>query len=526
MTDPAEPSPRATWRTKALVLFLSVDLALAMSYFAWEPLKRWTRPWRYTVEEVLPELPFGEEDAAPPPLVVETAYLRGASLPDPTLAYVFAPHTLLRSYYPSNPRGYFHVDDSAAWSILRKWHLRQQEATQAEAKLTNVEGTEAIEVVLGPLPEKLDPWVITLQADSLRLRRTATLSLRLRARAEVARPIELVIMAKETKPESLVRQEIALGPEWTEWSEEFSFPEFGRTLTVSPVLNLAGAGATLWISELTAEVLDAEPPPPAAATTTTSDGQPAAEPPDYRYYVAQEINGQGFRDREFVQEKLAETLRIACLGDSFTYGTGVHVGDRFSDRLAGALEASRPTGVAQPGYEVLNFALPVYGIREERLQYENVVADYHPDLVLLTLCWNDHVSAQTERELGARHARDADSRAYLNEMRRRYDEGDFTECREHLRALKAACDARGSKLAAMIFNLNKHDGWERLIAEVTPELTALGVPLLVLGPHLQEAGIWAETAYAHPIDHHPNAEAHRLAAERLAEFLRAEKLVD
>lgn len=91
-------------------------------------------------------------------------------------------------------------------------------------------------------------------------------------------------------------------------------------------------------------------------------------------------NSAGFWDREFALAKPAGRCRVAFLGDSFTWGTGVREEERFTNLLE----------AANPEWESLNFGVPGYGTDQALLLWEETAARYRPDLVILTVYQNDY----------------------------------------------------------------------------------------------------------------------------------------
>lgn len=86
------------------------------------------------------------------------------------------------------------------------------------------------------------------------------------------------------------------------------------------------------------------------------------------------INGQGMRmDHDVAVERTPGVRRILLLGDSFTFGHGVSIQDRFGDRLERAL----------PDTEVLNLGVPGYGTDQQYLLYLREGVKYHADVVIL-----------------------------------------------------------------------------------------------------------------------------------------------
>lgn len=95
------------------------------------------------------------------------------------------------------------------------------------------------------------------------------------------------------------------------------------------------------------------------------------------------INSAGHRGAEFALEKDPDTYRIAVLGDSVAYGFGVKLEDTFAMRLQGSLRAQGRK------VEVLNFAVSGYGTESQLVLFNNKVARYEPDLLLVAYVLND-----------------------------------------------------------------------------------------------------------------------------------------
>lgn len=89
-------------------------------------------------------------------------------------------------------------------------------------------------------------------------------------------------------------------------------------------------------------------------------------------------NSLGFRERE-IGPKDPNRYRIVVIGDSFTYGNGVELQDRFSNLIEGFLG---------PQYEVLNFGHPGNNLPDHLNELDQVLK-FSPDFVLLQLYEND-----------------------------------------------------------------------------------------------------------------------------------------
>ena len=97
------------------------------------------------------------------------------------------------------------------------------------------------------------------------------------------------------------------------------------------------------------------------------------------------INDQGFRGDEFTLEKKAGVYRIACIGDSFTFGHGVRQEDTYPSQMETVL--NRAVGVGD--FEVLNFGVGGYNTEQEAILLDEKVLPYNPDLVILQYMLND-----------------------------------------------------------------------------------------------------------------------------------------
>ena len=91
---------------------------------------------------------------------------------------------------------------------------------------------------------------------------------------------------------------------------------------------------------------------------------------------------------DYTVHNLDNRLRIACLGDSVTFGHMVE----YTDSYPAMLEKR----FAELGHrvEVFNFALPGWSTRQQRIAYQVMVRKYRPDYVILSFCLNDVAEMQ------------------------------------------------------------------------------------------------------------------------------------
>jgi lysophospholipase L1-like esterase len=109
-----------------------------------------------------------------------------------------------------------------------------------------------------------------------------------------------------------------------------------------------------------------------------SDFYPGRNPGEDRT-VTYSTNSLGFRDGPIELPKPEGVYRIALLGDSITYGTGVAYEDTLSQRLQAVL-AERFLGA---GIEVLNCGTPATNTAQQAVMLEFRVRLFEPDLVVI-----------------------------------------------------------------------------------------------------------------------------------------------
>jgi lysophospholipase L1-like esterase len=95
------------------------------------------------------------------------------------------------------------------------------------------------------------------------------------------------------------------------------------------------------------------------------------------------------RDAEVSPGKPDDVLRIAFLGDSFTFAWGVEVAQGYADLLEGLLQQRLAAAGDNRRVEVLNFGVPGYNTATEVACLEHKALALKPDLILLQYFFND-----------------------------------------------------------------------------------------------------------------------------------------
>lgn len=100
-----------------------------------------------------------------------------------------------------------------------------------------------------------------------------------------------------------------------------------------------------------------------------------------------QTNSQGMRDEEPISEKDGKVVRIAVLGDSYTFGLGVLGEETYPSVLEERLyNHFAPKSIR---IDVLNFAVIGYATSDEVLVYEHKIPPWDPKLVIIGYCLND-----------------------------------------------------------------------------------------------------------------------------------------
>jgi lysophospholipase L1-like esterase len=164
----------------------------------------------------------------------------------------------------------------------------------------------------------------------------------------------------------------------------------GRALVLRLVLVLGSLLVAFAILELAAYLLHLAPPASPEVDTAivlyyTDPNGPVKLTPNWEGYVGfvkTRINEKGFRDRVFGPYPPPKMVRIAVLGDSYTMGDAVTLEASYPKQLEKLLNGDQPIEVMNNGLSSTNTSNQLYALQD-------VLRDYHPDLVVLGYNVND-----------------------------------------------------------------------------------------------------------------------------------------
>jgi lysophospholipase L1-like esterase len=276
------------------------------------------------------------------------------------------------------------------------------------------------------------------------------------------------------------------------------------------------------------------------------------EQPRWSYFdadgcIAVQNNSLGFRDEEFPVAKPKGEFRALALGDSFTYGIGVRQQDSWPEVLEDLLARERGGSV-----QVINCGMACGRGARSAAEYAPWVASdglgFAPDLVVLGFCLNDFSDAvpmlgyevpKYERVLGGicrildylrkylvmRAARQRPNTIDIDGIVAR-DAARWQQVQTGLRQLQQTLSAAGIPFVVAVFPmLSQLDGpypygnLHRMVGEFCERE---GIRVLDLWPAFR--GRADQDLWVHPTDQHPNDVGHRIIAEQVLEYLRAQGL--
>lgn len=238
-------------------------------------------------------------------------------------------------------------------------------------------------------------------------------------------------------------------------------------------------------------------------------------------------NSHGLRDRERSLAKGPNVIRIAALGDSFTFGHGVEGEQAWPSVLEGALNARAGSSL----FEVINFGVEGYSASDEAIVLRHKAMAWHPDAVVLGYVCNDP-EVDPIQPLHAYFHRPAWWQSshvlrliaqFRNSMRvRRYgpryidylhrDPRKWNTVLGAFDSVRATAAAAGIPVVVAIFPVK---AW--IAEQVAAAAGDRGFTVVVLGPAFSRASNGGEVRL--PNDAHPSALGHEIAAATILEAL-------
>lgn len=499
---------------KAVMLCLSLGLALVVGEAALES-RRAGQPVDAADSDLIRQFRQGQalrhempipDRAFPFP---KDVWVRGRSHVDPDLMYILEPHGLLKQYYPDNPRGYFYEESGPEWAMRQHWDTpgdRSYFLTPLSADGRSVR----VHFRTPYRPREYNPQVAW---GRFAVRMGQRLGATLRCRSDKPRRVFAVwVGAVDPWPKLAAEGSFEVAAEWRE-----------QALNSVATADHDQAHLVLAFSP------DEAPLDLADVQITVGDQPATLKPlPDlYRHYVSYSMNSQGHRDHEYVIPRPEQVFRIVCLGDSFTFGQGVHSHHVVSAVLAARLNEQADALGDDTRFEAINCGTCGYATREERFAYERICRPYGAQLVLVLMVLNDDINSRDEQSQLAKQGQGFEVLEAVRQAAKS-SQRDFTKSLAELKALNQSCQADGAKLVVAVYRhepLSEASDWNNLIKTVQPGLAELDIPFIDLGESILAKGNYNDLRVYPGGDAHPSPLAHAAAAEALETFLRGRGLV-
>jgi lysophospholipase L1-like esterase len=213
------------------------------------------------------------------------------------------------------------------------------------------------------------------------------------------------------------------------------------------------------------------------------------------------------------ETKDSNVFRIACLGDSLTFGTGVSLEETWPAQL----EKNLNRVAWEPLVEVINAGIAGYSLYDEWFFFLQQIYRYSPDFVIVGLCENDAELFGATQGNYEDHVREcwSENGPYLP-----YFKAALAEFGRQLSALNipflvAFYDISGSKEAS---------GYSSMLQRICADNEFCFVDLASEFTG-EFSGNINTTMRASSVDGHPSATAHQIAAQKLTKYITRNKVL-
>jgi lysophospholipase L1-like esterase len=434
------------------------------------------------------------------------------SLSDPQIGFRYAPHSIAKNFYPTNPRDYFERTDP----ITETWHLETHGSSQATLEHAQTEDGRVMRITI-PKLAGAEAWHVKLQQKPFTITGGTQYVVSFHARAAAPRQVGCAVGNNHEPWLALgTYHEYTVGTEWNRF--ECPFVATASDSNARLFFDLAKSDTPVELANVVVRDVSAN-----------RDVQPVTSAEEF--FISYRFNSLGFRGPERAIPAPPGTFRILALGDSYALGVGVREEDTFEAQLEGRLKVRAAAAGDARVYEVINAGVSGYDTRQERLSYERYSSKYEPQVVLVMMVFNDDMSFEQEQAnglvdtnpRGVGISRLAARVTAMTGPQRLYD---YTRSIDELLELNAITKKRGQKMAVVFFrHSDVFAPWNKLVADVTAGLEGTDVPLLDLGKTLLGGKFDENDLKVHEVDGHPNEIAHRLAAEEIDRFLQTAGLL-
>lgn len=200
------------------------------------------------------------------------------------------------------------------------------------------------------------------------------------------------------------------------------------------------------------------------------------------------------------EKKAKDVFRILCIGDSMTYGHGVN----FDETLPCYLEMFLNRAIWNLYVEVINEGVCGHSIYDEWNQFVQRGVRFHPDLLLIILCDND-VELFSVADSYAQHIQEC------------WDEDGMhlSYFRKFVIDIKSITSELGLPVVVGFYHIYNDDLAPRASSIIGAACAGNGIDYVDMSVDFR-SGV---PMWLNDLDGHPGAQAHSIAAGKLARFL-------
>jgi hypothetical protein len=431
----------------------------------------------------------------------------------PLLGQYYAPYSVVKTYYPGNPRGYFEEEDPRE----SRWRLVVDQDNRASLMFPR-ENPDMVRIAITKATSET-PWHIQLNQKRFSLKSNHRYAMVFQARADARRRVGVAVSKAYAPWNDLgLHTEVELTPQWQSFGIDFMATMDDDNARVH--FDVGGSKISVDLASVSLRSLP--------------DGRTIEPTVPKRYVVSYRFNALGCRGRDYSVPRPRSVVRILLLGDSYTLGVGVNEEDTFARQLEillNQLASQRSSG----NYEVINCGVSGYGTREERLFYETLAPMYEPDVVLLVMVHNDNRSWVDDVKMGYAKRR-PDKLEQLSVVWSRIQDyryeppfPDYSGSLEEIIKLSRSVRNRGARLAVVIFRNNPmaRERDNALVKTIKEGLRDTDVSVLDFreldeDPSERDFFVYRENM----LDLHPNETAHQIASRAMLRFLAQQRVVN
>lgn len=248
------------------------------------------------------------------------------------------------------------------------------------------------------------------------------------------------------------------------------------------------------------------------------------------------INSQGLRDYEYELKKPENSIRIAAVGDSITFGDGINLEDTYVKQLEKILNNHCNKKV-----EILNFGASGASIINELELIQRKVLLYKPDIIMLQIDVNDAQVIHQIRdvdpflngiilklknsnfEVSQWLKQKLEFYKYYRYRKQLTQEDEYNNVIRPLDAIKDICKENNIKLIVISYDAPYHPLY---YPKVLRDISGRDIPLLDLSSTKFGKLLYEEKYInpkldkdGYPIDYHPNKYGGKIMAEEISKFL-------